>query len=344
MDYNEALNIIENRKSLGIKPGLDRIKSLLDGLCNPQDDLKIIHIAGTNGKGTVACTIANALQSNGLRVGLFTSPWILDYREQIQINGEYISKKDFANIMNVFISFDMLGDRTEFELVTAMAYYYFWCEKVDYAIIECGMGGRGDATNVEKKNVCSVLTSISLDHTAFLGSTVEEITKEKEGIIRNSPCFRYTDTGDFNADNLNLAKKVIRFLGYDDNISLSKPPARQQKINGILVDGGHNVNAGMALAPLLDNEVAVIGMMADKDVDGYLYSVASKCRKIITTTPSNPRALRADTLMSIAKKYCADVVAIDDTADAVSYAKNKGLTLVCGSFYLIRDVAKLIEL
>lgn len=338
MNYNEALNFIESRKSLGIKPGLARIKGLLNALGNPQDELKIIHIAGTNGKGTVASTIAKALENNGLKVGLFTSPWIFDYREQIQINGEYISEDDFANIINMFVSADLLGECTEFEIVTAIAYFYF-ANKVDYAVIECGMGGKGDATNVEKNNVCSVLTSISLDHTAFLGSTIEEITKEKEGIIRKSPCFRYTDTGDFNADNLNLAKKVIRFLGYDDNISLAKPPARQQKINGVLVDGGHNVNAALALAPLLDNEVAVVGMMADKDVDGYMYSVASKCRKIITTTPSNPRALGADRLKSIAKKYCADVIAIDNPSDALEYAKNNGLSLICGSFYLLRDIA-----
>lgn len=338
MNYCEALDFITKKMSLGIKPGLERIQSLLNALGNPQDELKIIHIAGTNGKGTVGSTIANALQSNGLKVGLFTSPWIIDYREQIQINGEYISEEHFTNIINIFIALNVLENCTEFEIVTAMAYYYFWSEKVDYAVIECGMGGKGDATNVEKRNVCSVLTSISLDHTAFLGSTVEEITKEKEGIIRNSPCFRYTDTGDFNADNLRLAKEVIKFLGYNDNISLAKLPARQQRINGILVDGGHNVNAGAVLAPLLDNEIAVIGMMADKDIDGYMYSVASKCRKIITTTPSNPRALSAEKLMRIAKKYCTDVVALDNPAEAFEYAQNQGLTLVCGSFYLVRDI------
>ena len=339
MNYNEALDFIENRKSLGIKPGLARIKALLSALDNPQDKTKIIHIAGTNGKGTVAATIAKALEINGLKTGLFTSPWIFDYREQIQINGEYISKKDFADILSKFAELDATRYCTEFEIVTALSYYYFSTQKVDYAVIECGMGGKGDATNVEKENVCSVLTSISLDHTAFLGSTVEEITKEKEGIIRNSPCFRYIDTGDFNADNLHLAKRVVEFLGYDDNIPLMKPPARQQKINGVLVDGGHNVNAALVLAPLLNDEVAVIGMMADKDVDGYLSHIAVKCKKIITTTPHNPRAISAAKLTNIAKKYCADVTSIDNPADAVSYAENNGLSLICGSFYLLRDIA-----
>lgn len=336
MDYSEALNIIQKKQSLGIKPGLSRIETFLNSIDNPQDKIKIIHIAGTNGKGTVANTIASALIKNGYRVGLFTSPYIIDYREQIQINNEYIAKDRLADYVEKYHD----NDLTEFELLTAIMYKYFCDENVDFAIVECGMGGRGDATNVEKRNI-AVLCSISLDHTNFLGNTVEEITKEKEGIIKpDCPCFRYENTGDFNKDNLTLAKKVIKHLGLNDDIELVRPLARQQKIGNVLVDGGHNVEAGKALVPMLNNEVALIGMMADKNVDGYLDLVARKCKMIITTTPNNPRSMNSNELKTIAEKYCDNVVSVENPLDAIDYAKKNGLTLVCGSFYLIREIIK----
>lgn len=331
--YDEALNFILNRQSLGIKPGLSRIKSALDMVDNPQDKIKIIHIAGTNGKGTVAHTIARALRDNGLRVGLFTSPWIRDYREQIMINDEPIPKDRFAKYVEGYQRFDC----TEFELVTLIMYSFFADEKVDYAVVECGMGGKGDATNVERDNI-AVLTSISLDHTDFLGSTIEEITKEKEGIIR-SVCFRYEDTGDFNADNLTLAKRVVKHLGYDDDIKLVKPVARQQRLGKILLDGGHNLQAGKALAPIIDDEVAVVGMMRDKDVDGYLSCVAPKCKRIICTNVNNPRAISATRLCEIARKYCTDVQIVDNPRD-IDFGD---VSLVCGSFYLVREIIDLIS-
>ena len=167
MIYDEALNFILGKQSLGIMPGLTRIMNLLEIMGNPQNDIKIIHIAGTNGKGTVAKTINNALIDSGYKVGLFSSPWIDDYREQIQINNDFISEEEFASYVDEYKD----NDCTEFEFLTAIMYKYFADIKVDYAVVECGMGGKGDSTNVEQSNI-SVITSISLDHTAFLGDTV----------------------------------------------------------------------------------------------------------------------------------------------------------------------------
>ena len=336
MNYNQSLDYITRKLSLGIQPGLSRISALLERMDNPQDKIKIIHIAGTNGKGTVAHYIACSLEANGFKVGLFTSPWIFDYREQIQINGEYIGKADFAR----YISDYKDNECTEFEFLTAVMYKYFADENVDYAVVECGMGGKGDSTNVEKENVCSVLTSISLDHTDFLGNTIEEITREKEGIIReNSPCFRYRDTGDFERDNTELASRVLDYLGCDTKM-FGKPPARQQKIGSILLDGGHNPQAGRALAPIIDNETAVIGMMRDKDIDGYLSFVAPKCKKIICTSVDNKRAVSACELSEYAKKYCDNVEVNESPCLAV---QQSSVSLVCGSFYLIREIIDLIS-
>ena len=180
MNYDNALNLILQKQSLGIKPGLTRIYELLNKMDNPQDKINIIHIAGTNGKGTTAAALSNALIKSGKKVGLYTSPWTEDYREQIKINGNMITEEEYIDC-----------DATEFELVTAIMYKYFADENVDFAVVECGMGGKGDATNVEKKNI-SIITSVAIDHTAFLGSTLEEIAAEKSGIIKpDSVCILY---------------------------------------------------------------------------------------------------------------------------------------------------------
>lgn len=366
MNYNDALNIILNKQSLGIMPGLERISKLLERMGNPQDGLKIVHIAGTNGKGTVAYTIADTLKHNGYKTGLFTSPWIYSYREQIQINGEYISKEDLAYYIEKY----QHNDCTEFEMLTAIMYKYFADNKVDYAVVECGMGGLNDSTNVEKKNL-AVITSIALDHTNFLGDTVEEIALEKAGIIKeNCTCVLYPNPHvehifeqvckeknaklvkvlcdrdePFFAKNGSTVANAVQELGLNVSVTLYTPDARQTGTadGKILLDGGHNVDAARALEGILNDNVALIGMMRDKNVDGYLSIVAPHCKRIITTTVDNPRAMPALELKRIASKYCDDVVSIDAPIAALNYAKEKGLDLVCGSFYLIREIIKELQ-
>lgn len=360
MIYNEALIFILGKQSLGIMPGLTRIMNLLETMGNPQNEIKIIHIAGTNGKGTVAKTINNALIDSGHKVGLFSSPWIDDYREQIQINNEFISEEDFAFYVDKYKD----NDCTEFEFLTAIMYKYFADNKVDYAVVECGMGGKGDSTNVEQSNI-SVITSISLDHTAFLGDTVEQIAEEKSGIIRkNSTCVLYPnpnvehifdgkckklinvkEQGNFKKNNLATANAVLKILGVPTVEQCAQLPARQEYIGNVMLDGAHNKNGAQALEPYLPNGkvTAVIGMMKDKDVDGYLSIIAPHLNRIITTTPDNPRSMPAEELKHLAQKYCKDVVAVDSSNEAVALAKqDENFKLVCGSFYLAREVRNLI--
>lgn len=360
MIYDEALNFILGKQSLGIMPGLTRIINLLEIMGNPQNDIKIIHIAGTNGKGTVAKTINNALIDSGYKVGLFSSPWIDDYREQIQINNDFISKEEFA----FYVAKYKDNDCTEFEFLTAIMYKYFADSKVDYAVVECGMGGKGDSTNVEQSNI-AVITSISLDHTAFLGNTVEQIAEEKSGILRkNSPCVLYPnpdvehifkdkckklvkvkEQGNFKKNNLATANAVLELLGVPTVEQCAELPARQEYVGSVMLDGAHNKNGAQALEPYLPNGnvTAVIGMMKDKDVDGYLSIIAPHLNRIITTTPENPRSMPADELKQLAQKYCKDVVAVDSSNEAVALAKqDENFKLVCGSFYLAREVRNLI--
>lgn len=338
-------------------PGLERIKRLLDSMGNPQDNFKIVHIAGTNGKGTISATAADCLIRAGYKVGVFTSPWVIDYREQIQMNHHFIPEETLAYYIDVYKDYDA----TEFELLTAIMYKYFSDENVDYAIVECGMGGLEDATNVERKNL-AVISSISLDHTNFLGDTIEEIAVQKAGIIRaHSDCILYPnpecteifericdkldttlvkieDKGNAADNTLVTVNRIFSFLNTHNSLfvsTLANLPARQERIGNILLDGGHNPSAAEYLSYRLCDEVAVIGMMADKDVDSYLSHVAPRCKKIIVVTPGNPRALPAHKLAELAQKYCNDVAVIDNPVDAV---RQNGVTLVCGSFFLARDV------
>ena len=163
--------------------GLSNIKSFCKKLNNPETKLKTIHIAGTNGKGSVAHIVASILQSKGLYVGIYSSPHIIDFRERIKVNGEYISKEYITKFVNSHLNYINNNDLSFFELTAGLSFDYFNYKKVDYAIIEVGMGGRLDATNVINPEV-SVITNIGYDHTEFLGNTLSEIAFEKAAIIK----------------------------------------------------------------------------------------------------------------------------------------------------------------
>ncbi len=190
MIYDQALEYIHTRNMYAKKDGLKNITALCNKLGNPQDKLKVIHIAGTNGKGSVAAYIANSLKAAGYRVGSCISPFIVVFNERIQINGEYISDDDLAKYTTHLADTGVAV--TEFEFVTALAFLYFAEKGCDYVVLECGMGGRFDATNVVKSPVASVITLIDFDHMSFLGDTIQDIAWHKCGIIKeNSKVYSY---------------------------------------------------------------------------------------------------------------------------------------------------------
>ena len=186
MNYQEALAYIHSVNWTFCKPGLERIATLCEALGNPQDDLRFIHVAGTNGKGSFCAMTASILQAAGYRTGLFTSPYIKFFNERMQVDGTPIADEELAELTAFVrpIADGMTDKPTEFELITAIAFLYFKWHNCDVVVLETGMGGRLDATNLIKNPLLSVITGIALDHTAFLGDTVPAIAAEKAGIIK----------------------------------------------------------------------------------------------------------------------------------------------------------------
>ncbi len=196
MNYEESLDFIHSRNKFGIKLGLDATNILLDKIGSPHKKLKFIHIAGTNGKGSTTSYIHDILVSKDFKVGKFISPYVYSFTERIQINNCEISKNDLAQCTTiVHDAIERYGlTPTEFEVVTAVGLLYFERQKCDYVTLEVGMGGRFDATNVIPSPLVSVITSISIDHTEYLGDTIEKIAFEKCGIIKTgSKTVAYTD-------------------------------------------------------------------------------------------------------------------------------------------------------
>lgn len=186
---NDTVGKMKELAKAGSKFGLERVRALLDALGSPDGRLKIVHIAGTNGKGSTAAYISHILRYAGKRVGTFTSPWVYSYNEQFAVDCQPLeSGKLNAYLSEADGAADRLGGTaTAFERETAAALYAFLREGCEYAVVECGLGGRDDATNAVNKKEVAVITSVSLEHTAVLGSTITEICRAKSGIIKDCP-------------------------------------------------------------------------------------------------------------------------------------------------------------
>ena len=187
-NFDEAVELLTSKSKFYIELGLDRIGKMLELYGNPQDGMQYIHVAGTNGKGSVCAMLASILKERYSRVGLYTSPHIFDYTERIKVNGVDIPKSVFADYVLDICDKSEKNKiyLTEFEILTVTMFLYFKELQVDIVVLETGLGGRCDATNVIKENICSIITHIDLDHTERLGSTRDEIAYEKAGIIKQN--------------------------------------------------------------------------------------------------------------------------------------------------------------
>lgn len=191
MNYEESLQYIHSVNWTFCKLGLERISKLCEKLGNPQDELKFIHVAGTNGKGSVCTMLDSILRAAGYKTGLYTSPYIKTFNERMRVNGENIADDELAELTTMIrpIADEMEEKPTEFELITAIAFEYFRRHHCDVVILEVGLGGRLDSTNIIKDSLLSIITGIDFDHTQLLGNTLQKIAAEKAGIIKDGcPC------------------------------------------------------------------------------------------------------------------------------------------------------------
>lgn len=229
MKYNEALEYINDKNKYGSRLGLDSIGKLLNLLGDPQKGLKYIHIGGTNGKGSTASYLSHVLRAGGYKVGLFTSPYIERFNERIQINGKDILDEALGRITSVIkekantMVEEGYEHPTTFEIVTAIGFMYFQEEKTDYVILEVGLGGRFDSTNIIEKPLASVITTIDYDHIDVLGDTLEKIAYQKGGIIKeNSIVVSYPQE--------DSALKVLKEISKEKNVEFNMCPVENIKI------------------------------------------------------------------------------------------------------------------
>lgn len=292
-DYEKALQILTSQGRFYINLGLERVQKILNLMGNPQDKLKFIHVAGTNGKGSV-CAMLSAILGQKKRVGLFTSPHIFDYTERIKINDVQIDKKTFAQKLIEIVDLAQKNEvhLTEFEILTVLAFDYFAQNKVDVVVLETGLGGRFDATNVIKENICSVICHIDYDHTERLGDTIEKIAFEKAGIIKeNCPVVVLKE---------NLGFDVIRKNAKEKNSDVIVAPIEQQ--GRILPLAAKSALKGTYqienLALVL--EVCKLLNICDKEIEKGLGLVKHPCRfeylkeyNIIIDGAHNPNGIKA---------------------------------------------------
>lgn len=286
MNYNQAIEKLTSKGMFYINYSLDRILSVLETFGNPQDDLKCIHVAGTNGKGSVCAMMDSILREAGYKIGLYTSPHIFEYTERIKINGTEIPQEDFASIFEEINQVNI--HLTEFEILTVIMFIYFKRRQVDYVILETGMGGRLDATNVIKKNICSIITQIDLDHTDRLGSTRDEIAFEKAGIIK-SECPVITSMG----------YEAIRDRADELNsmFIMTSPFVPEEFVNALSLKGLHQIeNLALVMTAInylfknIDTETIISGLKKVKNPFRFEYF---EDKNLIIDVSHNPNGIKA---------------------------------------------------
>lgn len=302
MTYKDSIKYINENSANKIIPGLSNMEKLCSLLGNPQKKIKTIHIAGTNGKGSVGAFIAQGLIENNYNVGRYISPSVLNYRDKLTYNNNWISEEEFASTVSEVKNIIEKSDckPTVFELETAIAFYWLSKKNCDFAIIETGMGGRLDATNVTDK-IMAVITPIAIDHTKFLGNTIEEIATEKAGIIKD---IAISAKQQQNAENILVNhSKEITFVDKAKNISysLEKTTFDYKNYNNIEITmlGKYQVDNACLAIEVLDklNEMGFNINNIEKSLKNAQWScrfqVINKEPLIIVDGAHNPHGIKA---------------------------------------------------
>ena len=382
MTYEESLEYLNWLSIFGVKEGLERINRLIEKLNYPQNYYETIHVAGTNGKGSVSAMLAEILKASGKKVGLFTSPHLESYCERIKINGENISESEFAAQIERVKNCNV--ECTHFEALTAAAFDYFKRRAVDIAVIEVGLGGTLDSTNVITPKV-AVITNVALDHENILGD-LENIARNKAGIIKpnvptvtgatgkpleiirevaqknNSPLYEVTNPvdvkinlrGEYQKINAAVAIKAAQVLGIADEkilIGLEKVKwaGRFEKIGDVIIDGAHNPHGAKALRQSLDKDFPtgkrnfIFGVLADKNFDEMIKILFRADDFVIVTLPNSERAAQVETICEHLNLRGIKNIGVENLNDAVEKLLNcEGIKIAAGSLYLIGDIRKIL--
>lgn len=373
--YEETLEYLFNLHRFGMKPGLETIQEVLAKFDNPEKSFRVIHIAGTNGKGSVAAMIANILKKADFKVGLFTSPHLITFRERIQVNNCIIPKEEVIDLANKIRQ--KTPQLTFFETITVMAYLYFQSQKVDFVVLETGLGGRLDATNTVNAEI-AIITSIAFDHTHILGNTIEEIATEKAEIIKQNATVitsvkgkpfeiiknkaaqmkaklmqaqPYQDKislrGDFQKENAGIAYEAAKLLNIDERI-IKKAlgttfwPARCEYItHNILIDCAHNLAGIKALTKFVKTQqyqklITIFGVQSNKNFKAMIKALP-KPDFLVLTKPRIQKALDPKIL-----ERDGPCKIIENPKKALKFAQSiatqKDLILITGSCYLVGNI------
>ncbi len=391
-----AIEYLLELEKFGMRLGLENVTELLDRMGNPHREWKAVHIAGTNGKGSVCAYVSSILREAGYKVGLYTSPHLVRLTERIRINDEQISDNRLDKIAEKTreVSEKMASESPEkqvtfFEFLTAMAFTHFREEGVDFGVLEVGLGGRLDATNVVTPEVCAI-THLAIEHSEHLGKSLGQIAGEKAGIIKNGvpvvvsdnpppqaivdACkekdaslvvmgkdivyartdqeedwqhIRLNDMHDIRIRLLGLHQvqnaatafgvvESLRNKGYEipvkavsEGFSKTRWPGRFQILKRdptIVLDTAHNPDAATELRRSVDEVleydkgILVLGMLEDKDIEGFAAEIFPVAGMVICTTPQNPRALPAEQVAEVMRAYVRKSGSIPNVADALEKA------------------------
>jgi dihydrofolate synthase/folylpolyglutamate synthase len=326
--------------------GLERMRALLAELGDPQDAYPAIHVVGTNGKSTATVTIEQFLLSEGLSVGSTISPHVASWSERIRVDGE---EADFEEAVGRVRGPAERVGATQFEIVTAAALAAFAQARTDVAVVEAGLGGRLDATNVLRTKVV-LLTNVALEHTDVLGDTLEAIAREKLAVARVESVVVLPDDTYAHL----LAAKEIRFGGTQEAAEAfvgravaARPPAslpgRLERRPGEVRDGAHNPDGVRFLVERLSpgDHTIVASVLRDKDADAMLRELRRVGSRFVATRSSSPRVLPAADLADLARRHFPHVEVVDEPTEALARAHELGEpVLVTGSLYLLGDLAQ----
>ena len=363
MTYREILQALYSLNATrGMKLGLENPRHLDKLLGSPSLHVPAIHIAGTNGKGSVSIKIARGLQSSGKKVGLFTSPHISCFRERIRINGGMIEEKTIERLMPPLLK--MKVPATFFELTTLVAFAWFREQKVDMAVLETGLGGRLDATNICKP-ILTVITSISLDHTHILGNTLAEIAREKGGICKKGvPCIlgprtpglegiRVTGNFDTTEDeNRAIARAAMEELELEEDAIQegleARMPCRFERVRKgqteFVLDVAHNPDGLKLLFKRIPwkRSAIVFGLSKDKDLEACVQILASGGETFFVVQPDHPRACESAFLVDklleagILPEKIHSGLSIPEAVSKAGEISKK--VVVCGTFFIMSQV------